>query len=289
MKKTIALIWASYFAFAAAFASISAYSYGFSNNTYLAVSKSQDTATIYKDNAGAKLQKPFSASFGKVDKEDSKTLSVAESKKNTAISKKSSTSNVVLSRGGNSIPSKTKDTYKSSSASKEADSSIKSTSSQNSSKTKTELLDWRSKARYVFSRGASATVLDVYSGKTFRVVRTMGTNHADTETATKKDTQIIKSIWGGFSWTRRPVIVLINGRRLAASMSAMPHAGLDSAAAYVTVNNRSGGYGRGQNLDVIKNNEMNGHFDIHFLNSTRHKDGQADPQHQAAIKIAAKR
>jgi hypothetical protein len=161
--------------------------------------------------------------------------------------------------------------------------------SQSSEKTKTELLDWWKEAQYVFSRDDIATVKDVYTGKTFKVKRTMGTNHADSEALTLTDTEIIKSIWGGFSWDRRPVHIYIKGRVLAASMSAMPHAGLDSAPAYAYVNNRSDGYGSGENLDVIKNNGMDGHFDIHFLNSTRHKDGKLDPEHQKMIKIAAEK
>jgi len=32
---------------------------------------------------------------------------------------------------------------------------------------------------------------------------------------------------------------------------------------------------------------MDGHFDIHFLNSTRHKDGEVDWSHQANVRIAA--
>lgn len=152
---------------------------------------------------------------------------------------------------------------------------------------KVELLDWWKQANAVFPTNSVATVKDVYTGKTFKVKRTMGSNHADCEALTLEDTKIIKSIWGGFSWTRRPVHVLINGRVLAASMTAMPHAGIDSAPAFQTVDNRSGDYGRGQNLDVVKNNGMDGHFDIHFLNSTRHKDGKVDPQHQALIKEAA--
>jgi hypothetical protein len=154
---------------------------------------------------------------------------------------------------------------------------------------KTELLDWWKEAQFIFARDSIATVKDVYTGKTFKVKRTMGTNHADSEALTLKDTETIKSIWGGFSWDRRPVHVYINGRVLAASMSAMPHAGLDSAPAYAYVNNRSDGYGSGENLDVIKNNGMDGHFDIHFLNSTRHKDGKIDPEHQKMIKIAAQK
>lgn len=157
----------------------------------------------------------------------------------------------------------------------------------NTSEQQVELLDWNT-AKQIFKRDSKAKVIDVYTHKSFNVQRTMGTNHADTETLTKKDTKILKEIWGGFSWTRRPVILEINGRRLAASMSAMPHAGLDSSPAFVMVNNRSAGFGRGQNLDVIKNNNMDGHFDIHFLNSTRHMDGKKDPQHQNAILVASK-
>jgi hypothetical protein len=150
-----------------------------------------------------------------------------------------------------------------------------------------QLLDWWKSGHNVFSIGTSAEVTDLYTGKTFMVKRTMGTNHADTEALTKEDTAIIKSIWGGFSWDRRPVILTISGKRYAASMSAMPHAGLDSTPAYSVVDNRSEGYGTGENLDVIKGNGMDGHFDIHFLNSTRHKDGQEDPQHQTAVLKAA--
>lgn len=150
-----------------------------------------------------------------------------------------------------------------------------------------ELLDWWKDARYVFPNDSIAEVTDISTGKSFTVVRTMGSNHADAEALNKEDSIAIKSVWGGFSWSRRPVIVTINGRRLAASMSAMPHAGLDSKPAYAYVKNRSQGYGSGQNLDVIKDNGMDGHFDIHFLNSTRHLDGKKDPDHQQAIAIAA--
>jgi hypothetical protein len=161
-----------------------------------------------------------------------------------------------------------------------------SSSNKNTYSSKIEILDWKI-AKNVFSINSVAEVTDVYTKNTFKVKRTMGTNHADTEALTKEDTEIIKSIWGGFSWERRPIILNINGRRIAASMSAMPHAGIDAAPAYKIINNRSNGYGRGQNLDVIKGNGMDGHFDIHFLNSTRHKDGKKDPQHQAAVLKAA--
>jgi hypothetical protein len=150
-----------------------------------------------------------------------------------------------------------------------------------------ELLDWWKEGKDAFPVGTVAEIKDVQTGKTFKIKRTMGTNHADCEALTIEDTNIIKSIWGGFTWDIRPIHIIVDNRILAASMAAMPHAGIDSAPAFDVINNRSQGYGRGENLDVVKNNGMDGHFDIHFLNSTRHKDGKIDSRHQAAIKIAA--
>lgn len=155
--------------------------------------------------------------------------------------------------------------------------------------TKVELLDWWREAQFVFSVGTEAVVRDVDTGKTFKIVRTMGTNHADCEAATKQDTQIIKEIWGGFSWDRRSVQITVGGRVLAASMAGMPHAGIDAVPAYNTVSNRAGGYGRGENLDVIKGNGMDGHFDVHFLNSKTHGTSRVDQQHQACVKRAAEK
>ena len=40
----------------------------------------------------------------------------------------------------------------------------------------------------------------------------------------------MKSIYGGdWSWERRPVIITVNGRKLAASMAGMPHAGVEGS------------------------------------------------------------
>jgi peptidoglycan hydrolase-like protein with peptidoglycan-binding domain len=155
------------------------------------------------------------------------------------------------------------------------------------SKSKIEVLDWWTGANKVFARGSNAKVIDVRTGKSFYIKRTYGGNHADCETLTKEDTKIMKEIWGGFSWSRRPVIVEINGRLLAASMAAMPHAGLDNKPTNATVSGRSQGYGRGTNLDAVKNNGMDGHFDIHFKNSRTHGTNRVDSAHQKAIKEAA--
>jgi len=158
-------------------------------------------------------------------------------------------------------------------------------------KTQVETIVWSSASK-ILSRGSVATIEDVYTGKRFEIKRTFGTNHADIEALTAADTTVIKQIWGGFSWERRPVIVHIDGRKLAASMAGMPHAGKDSARNLSFTGGRSDGYGFGQNLDAVKGNAMSGVCDLHFRGSTKHKDGginaTADPKHQAAISIAAK-
>ncbi len=150
-----------------------------------------------------------------------------------------------------------------------------------------EYLNWFDEVEQLIPRGAEFKATDFYTGKSFMVKRTVGSNHADCETLTLKDTDIMKEIWGGFSWVRRPAIVEYKGRKIACSITAMPHAGNEGAAGGAYTKWRSGGYGAGTNFDYVKGNGMDGHFDIHFVGSTRHMDGKADSEHQKMIKIAA--
>ncbi|MDO6355226.1 hypothetical protein Q3V94_09125 [Caloramator sp. CAR-1] len=220
----------------------------------------------------------------KVNKSSSKT---ASKKKNTTIRSKTSKTSKTKIATSNKKKAPKKVTTKSTAKKR---LSTKSTTrrivASRSAAGYGELLDW-SVAKEVFSIGSKARVIDLLTGKSFYVIRTYGHLHADVEAASKEDTEIIKDIWNGFSWERRPVIVEVNGRRIAASMTSMPHAGVDSAPEGKIVNGRSGGYGRGMNLDKIKGNGMDGHIDIHFLNSRRHKDGAVDKDHQEMIKKAA--
>jgi hypothetical protein len=144
-------------------------------------------------------------------------------------------------------------------------------------------LNWSS-AQNEIPRGSTFMIEDYKTGITFNMKRTYGTNHADIESLTKEDTQKIKNIWGGFSWARRPVIVHIDNKQIIASMSAMPHAGRDVKPANVTVSNRSNGYGSGLNLDSVKGNGMDGHVDLHFLNSLTHGTQVKDSAHQNNIR-----
>ncbi|MFT9497291.1 LysM peptidoglycan-binding domain-containing protein [Anaerosolibacter sp.] len=128
-----------------------------------------------------------------------------------------------------------------------------------------EYLDWWTEAQYVLPIGAQYKMTDFYTGKSWNMKRSMGANHADCEPITKTDAEIMKQVWGGtYSWKTRPVIVEYNGRKIAASAASMPH-----------------------DVQTITDNGFSGHMDVHFANSTRHKDGEVDLDHQVNIKIAA--
>lgn len=128
-----------------------------------------------------------------------------------------------------------------------------------------ERLDWWSEAQYVFAINKIAKVTDFATGLTFQIKRTIGANHADCEPLTAADAAAMLQIWGGtYSWTARAVIIEVDGRRIAGSIASMPH-----------------------DIEYILDNNFSGHFDLHFLNSTRHKDGLLDPYHQKQVNIAA--
>lgn len=150
-----------------------------------------------------------------------------------------------------------------------------------------EPLDWFKEAQYIIPIGKDFKVTDIKTQKTFNLRRTYGVNHADVEALTSKDTKTIKDIWGGFSWVRRAVIVEVDGKRIAASLAAMPHAGNDKEPRGVNTTWRSENYGAGKNLDAVKENDMDGHMDLHFLNSKGHANPVLNADHQRAVMVAA--
>ncbi len=133
-----------------------------------------------------------------------------------------------------------------------------------SSGTGTETLNWF-KHPNTIPHHATFQVKDVKTGKIFNVKRWTGYNHADCEPASKKDTSIMKSIYGHWSWKRRAVLVKYNGHVYAASMNGMPHG-----------------------TQTIKNNNFNGHFCIHFSGSKTHGTKKVDSEHQRMVKTALK-
>ena len=92
-----------------------------------------------------------------------------------------------------------------------------------------------------------------------QVQRRAGSQHADIQPLTTKDTEILKTIYPEWSWKRRAAIAIVNGQMIAASMNGMPH-------------------GAGA-LD----NGFDGHFCLHFLNSTTHRSTNPDPAHHLMV------
>ncbi|WP_078433814.1 LysM peptidoglycan-binding domain-containing protein [Metabacillus halosaccharovorans] len=127
-----------------------------------------------------------------------------------------------------------------------------------------EYLDWFSEAQYVFPIGKIAKVTDLSTGKSFSIKRTIGSGHADCETLTVNDSKIAKSVWGGYSWIPRAILVEVNGRKIAGSMTFYPH-----------------------EREYIAGNGITGHFDVYFGDSIRHKDGLLDRSHQVQVERAA--
>ena len=127
------------------------------------------------------------------------------------------------------------------------------------------IVEWFSTGQYAFPRMTTAKVIDLYTGTTFYMKRTGGSNHADCEPVSSGDAAKIKNVWGGWSWSRRPVIVELGGGvRIAASMHGMPHA-----------------------YDRIAGNGMTGHVCIHFYKSRTHAGNRLCPLHQRCVQIAA--
>lgn len=151
-----------------------------------------------------------------------------------------------------------------------------------------EYLKW-SQVKNMYSRGKTDLLVeDFYTGSKFYVRASYGSVHIDVEPLTRKDSEIVRQLWGGkYGWARRPVLVYMNNRVIAASLNGMPHAGREDTAEGVTVSNRSGGFGRGYNYDRIKGNGISGHLCLHFRGSHLHKNDKSDPQHQHCVRVAA--
>ncbi len=138
-------------------------------------------------------------------------------------------------------------------------------SAQTSDNSYGELVDW-SRINNMFPMGNTATLQDFETGRTFKIHHLFGENHADCEPLTAYDSSIMKQCFGGdWSWERRAAIIWLDGTPIACSMAGMPH---------------------GTSQDIY-DNDFDGHFDLHFLNSRTHGTDSIDPDHQAMVRRAA--
>ena len=129
----------------------------------------------------------------------------------------------------------------------------------------TERLNWFNGGSKKIPKGATFKVKDIKTGKVFTVKRWSGANHIDAEPASASDTKILKSIYGHWSWKRRPVLVKYNGHVYAGSMNGMPHG-----------------------TQTISGNNFDGHFCIHFYGSKTHGSKKVDSMHQSCVEEAMK-
>lgn len=127
-----------------------------------------------------------------------------------------------------------------------------------------ERLDWWYGGNVAIARLCEAAVVDVRTGRRFRISRYGGDNHCDAEPLTKEDTQAMLEIVGGeWTWDRRPIWLEAGGRVIAASMNCMPHEG-----------------------QHIMDNGFAGHFCIHLFSSRTHDTDRIDEEHAACVEEA---
>ena len=126
------------------------------------------------------------------------------------------------------------------------------------------MTDW-SKVTNLWPRGTNLLVIDVETGAQMTFQRVGGQLHADVEPLTAEDTVKLKRCYGGtWNWSRRAVVVKVNGTWTAASINGYPHG-----------------------KETVPNNDMVGQVCIHFLNSRTHIRNMKDPDHQAMVRKAA--
>ena len=140
-------------------------------------------------------------------------------------------------------------------------SSLSKTSKKKSWKSKVVAMSWFDGGDDVLKEGSYGTIYDIKSGKSIRIKRMGGHNHADVEPASKKDTAKLAKI--GYSWDSRPVILKAGGKYVACAINTKPHGD-----------------------QTIDNNGFNGQFCLHMVGSKTHGSDSVNEEHQKSIQEA---
>lgn len=127
-----------------------------------------------------------------------------------------------------------------------------------------DIYTWENAMR-LWTVNTTGTLRDLSTGKTFNISYYGGSNHSDIVTLTQTDTNIMKSVFGTWSWTNKKPMILSFTKggvnyQMAVSLTGMPHG---------DTNNYSNG--------------MSGHCDLYFYNSVGHSNPVIDPAAQANI------
>ena len=127
-----------------------------------------------------------------------------------------------------------------------------------------DIYTWENAMR-LWTVNTKGTIKDLATGKSFNISYYGGSNHSDIITLTQADTDIMKSIFGSWSWSyKRPMVLYFTkggvNYQMAVSLTGMPHAGTSNYT-----------------------NGLPGHCDLYFYNSVGHSNPVIDPAAQANI------
>lgn len=129
-----------------------------------------------------------------------------------------------------------------------------------------ELADW-SEIKELLNGGTAYLITDFNTGVQWTMTFTGGENHAEMECTSADDAAIYKETFGGeYNYSKRSVIVSLNGRSIAASLQGWPHGD-----------------------DTVAGNDMDGHACLYFSGSLSHVAGLSDVEHQNLVYKAAGR
>lgn len=116
----------------------------------------------------------------------------------------------------------------------------------------------------VYKRGGTAYIIDCETGIKLKIRRVGGSNHMDVEPASSSDTEKLKKIYGGvWSWDQRAVILIADGKYIAASINGMPHGS-----------------------EISTDNGFDGQFCLHTTGSMTHGTEKVNGRHQEKIEEA---
>lgn len=86
-----------------------------------------------------------------------------------------------------------------------------------------ELVSWETVKSQLRS-GQTYIITDCYSGTQFSMTFVEGENHAEMKCVTAEDEAVYKELFGGeYNYSKRPVLITLNGKNTAASLQGMPH------------------------------------------------------------------
>lgn len=123
-----------------------------------------------------------------------------------------------------------------------------------------ELMDW-SEVKGKLRVGSEYTIIDCNTGEEFKCVFTSGENHAEMELASEDELESFNYICGDeYNFLKRPVVVEIDGRKIAASIQCYPHGS-----------------------DTLEDNGMEGHVCVFFNESLSHVGSLPDVEHNANV------